>query len=69
MSTNQLDSLDRGLLLSLTGSEENPWMKRSFNLTRQLQVQDQAPEFAATLKFAADHPNQQPTTRCGMPMP
>lgn len=68
MSTD-LDKLDRGLLLSLTGSEENPWEKRHFNLTAQLIVADQAPEFAATLKFAADHPNPQPTTRCGMPMP
>ena len=63
MSTD-LDQLDRGLLLSLTGAETNPWEKRNFNLTAQLIVADQAPAFAETLKFAADHPNQQPTTRC-----
>ena len=68
MST-ELDKLDRGLLLSLTGAETNPWEKKHWNLTAQLLVEDQAPQFAATLKFAADHPNQQPTTRCGMPMP
>lgn len=66
---NDLDKLDRGLLLSLTGAEVNPFEKRHWNLTAQLIVEDQAPEFASLLKFAADHPNQQPTTRCGMPMP
>ena len=66
MSTD-IDQLDRGLLLLMTGGEQNPWAKGSWNLTRQLLVADQSPEFAATLKFAADHPNPQPTTRCGMP--
>ena len=64
-----LDKLDRGLLLSLTGAETNPWEKRHWNLTSQLLVADQAPQFAEQLKFIADHPNPQPTTRCGMPLP
>lgn len=64
-----MDELDRGLLLSLTGSEQNPWTKKHWNLTAQMMVVDQAPDFAETLKFQADHPNPQPTTRCGMPQP
>lgn len=65
----KVDELDKGLLRSLTGSERNPFEKRHFNLTAQLIVADQAPQFAEQLKFIADHPNPQPTTRCGMPLP
>lgn len=67
MSTNQLDSLDRGLLQLLTGSERNPWEKRHFNLTAQLIVADQAPEFAEALRIAASNPIPQPTTKLGRP--
>lgn len=67
--TAKLDDLDRNLLVKLTGAESNPFSKTHWNLTAQLIVEDQAPQFASLLKFAADHPNPQPTTRCGMPMP
>ena len=65
---NDLDKLDRGLLLSLTGAEVNPFEKRHWNLTRQLMVADQAPDFATQLKFMADHPElTRPTTKLGRP--
>ena len=64
----KVDELDKGLLRSLTGSERNPFEKRHFNLTAQLLVADQSPEFAATLRRLADNPNPHPTTRCGVPM-
>ena len=65
MSTD-LDQLDRGLLLSLTGAETNPWEKKHWNLTAQMSISDQSPDFAATLKFAADHPEpRKPFTRLG----
>jgi len=63
----KVDELDKGLLLKLTGSEQNPFEKRNFNLTSQLIIADQSPEFAATLRRLADNPNPPPTTRCGMP--
>lgn len=65
MSTD-LDKLDRGFLQQLTGSEQNPWAKGSWNLTSQLLVADQSPEFAQTLRFMADHPEpRKPFTRLG----
>ena len=63
-----MDTLDLGLLKSLTGSEHNPWTKNHWNLTRQLLVADQAPDFALQLKFQADHPElTRPTTKLGRP--
>ncbi len=62
-----MDTLDLGLLKSLTGVETNPWAKSSWNLTRQLLVADQAPDFATQLKFMADHPEARPTTKLGRP--
>lgn len=64
---SDLDKLDRGLLLSLTGSERNPWEKRHFNLTAQLIVADQAPDFAEALRIAARNPITGPTTKLGRP--
>ena len=62
-----MDTLDQGLLKSLTGDEHNPWTKNHWNLTRQLLVADQAPDFALQLKFQADHPEARPTTKLGRP--
>ena len=63
-----MDELDKGLLRSLTGSERNPFEKRHFNLTAQLLVADQSPEFAATLRRLADNPNPPPTAKLGRPV-
>ena len=62
-----MDELDKGLLLSLTGADVNPWTKSGWNLTRQLLVADQSPDFALQLKFQADHPEARPTTKLGRP--
>ena len=66
MST-ELDQLDKGLLQSLTGADVNPWTKSGWNLTRQLLVVDQAPDFARELQIQARNPIPQPTTRLGRP--
>ena len=61
-----MDELDRGLLLSLTGSTANPWKPEHWNLTAQLLVDDLAPAFARTLKNEADHHEpRKPFTRLG----
>ena len=62
-----MDTLDLGLLKSLTGDEHNPWQKQHWNLTRQLLVVDQAPDFARELQIQARNPIPQPTTRLGRP--
>ena len=64
----KVDELDRGLLQSIAGVGENPLEKRHYNLTAQLLVADQSPEFAATLRRLADNPNPPPTTRLGRPV-
>ena len=42
--------------------------KRYYNLTAQLLVADQSPEFAATLRRLADNPNPPPTAKLGRPV-